>query len=110
MATKLVSIRIPEDMLLSLRTLAPMRGDIGYQQLMKTYIADGIYRDNPQLSGPISNTEDPSGGQVNVLSPLYPSAYQPGRPFFAPRSVAFSSGDQLTTGGAYHHNIIFVEK
>ena len=43
--SKLISIRLPMDMLKQLRDVAQKRGDIGYQQLMKSYLADGLERE-----------------------------------------------------------------
>jgi len=42
---KLISIRIPENMIEELRKVASSKGDFGYQQLIKTYIAKGLVRD-----------------------------------------------------------------
>ena len=44
--SKLISIRLPIDMIRSLRQMAVLKGDIGYQQMIKTYIAEGIWQDN----------------------------------------------------------------
>ena len=41
---KLISIRLPMSMINQLRDVAMQRGDIGYQQLIKIYIADGLLR------------------------------------------------------------------
>lgn len=43
--SKLISIRLPMDMLKQLRDVAQKRGDIGYQQLIKSYLADGLERE-----------------------------------------------------------------
>lgn len=43
--SKLISIRLPMDMLKQLREVAQKRGDIGYQQLIKSYLADGLERE-----------------------------------------------------------------
>jgi predicted DNA binding CopG/RHH family protein len=48
--SKLISIRLPVDMLQQLRDMAQQRGDIGYQQLIKSYLADGLARDNSSTS------------------------------------------------------------
>ena len=42
---KLISIRLPVTMIKDLRVIAQKRGDIGYQQIIKTYIAEGLFRD-----------------------------------------------------------------
>ncbi len=39
---KLISIRIPENMIDSLRKVAGEKGDLGYQQLIKSYISKGL--------------------------------------------------------------------
>ncbi len=39
---KLISIRIPENMIESLRKVANEKGDLGYQQLIKSYISKGL--------------------------------------------------------------------
>lgn len=48
---KLISIRLPMTMLKDLQKVAETKGDIGYQQIIKTYIADGLMR-NEALSQP----------------------------------------------------------
>ncbi len=45
MTHKLISIRLPVTMIKDLRIIAEKRGDIGYQQIIKTYIAEGLFRD-----------------------------------------------------------------
>ena len=45
MTHKLISIRLPLTMIKDLRVIAEKRGDIGYQQVIKTYIAEGLLRD-----------------------------------------------------------------
>jgi len=40
-----ISLRIPEDVLADLRTLAPILGLSGYQSLIKAYISQGLRRD-----------------------------------------------------------------
>jgi len=42
---KLISIRLPLAMIKSLRNIAIIKGDIGYQQIIKSYIADGLSRE-----------------------------------------------------------------
>ena len=41
---KLISIRLPLSMINGLRDVVIKRGDIGYQQLIKIFIADGLSR------------------------------------------------------------------
>ena len=43
---KLISIRLPMAMIIDLRIVARRKGDIGYQQIIKTYISEGLERDN----------------------------------------------------------------
>lgn len=47
--SKLISIRLPMVMISNLRIVARLRGDIGYQQIIKTYIAEGLERDNQRI-------------------------------------------------------------
>lgn len=47
--SKLISIRLPMVMITNLRIIARERGDIGYQQIIKTYIAEGLVRDNQKI-------------------------------------------------------------
>jgi len=42
---KLISIRLPMGMIKSLRYIAKLKGDIGYQQIIKTYIAEGLLQE-----------------------------------------------------------------
>ena len=56
---KLISIRLPIAMIKGLRDVAIKRGDIGYQQLMKIFIADGLSK-----SGTVTVT--------NTLMPVPP--------------------------------------
>ncbi len=42
--TKLISIRLPKWMILRLRELALQKGDMGYQRLIKFYLADVLSR------------------------------------------------------------------
>ncbi len=48
---KLISIRIPENMIEDLRKVASSKGDLGYQQLIKTYIAKGLVREESSKEG-----------------------------------------------------------
>lgn len=40
-----ITLRIPEDVVESLKELAPKTGHSGYQALMKAYIGEGLRRD-----------------------------------------------------------------
>ena len=42
---RLISIRVPIQLLKRLRRMAGTMGDIGYQTLIKIYVADGLRRD-----------------------------------------------------------------
>ena len=42
--SKLISIRLPMGMIKELRDVASKKGDIGYQQLIKIFIADGLLK------------------------------------------------------------------
>ena len=46
---KLISIRLPIVMIRNLRVIARARGDIGYQQIIKTYIAEGLEREHQKI-------------------------------------------------------------
>lgn len=45
----LISIRLPVSMIQKLREIAIQKGDIGYQQMIKTYIAEGILKDSQKV-------------------------------------------------------------
>lgn len=49
MENKLISIRLPMQMIKDLRTIARIKGDIGYQQIIKTYISDGLTLDKKRI-------------------------------------------------------------
>lgn len=44
-----VTLRMPEDVLASLKELAPLLGFSGYQALMKAYVSEGMRRDEARL-------------------------------------------------------------
>lgn len=44
-----ITLRIPQDVVDSLKTIAPKRGFVGYQTLLKSYISDGLRRDEAQF-------------------------------------------------------------
>ena len=48
---KMVSLRIPEDVLEDLKRIAPLLGFSGYQALMKAYIGQGLRTDMERLEG-----------------------------------------------------------
>jgi hypothetical protein len=40
-----ITLRIPKDVVDSLKAIAPLKGFSGYQALLKSYISDGLRRD-----------------------------------------------------------------
>lgn len=44
-----ITMRIPTDVVESLKAVAPMRGFTAYQTLLKSYISDGLRRDEAQF-------------------------------------------------------------
>jgi len=46
-----ITLRIPVDVVESLKEIAPLRGLSGYQTLLKSYISEGLRRDEAQLTG-----------------------------------------------------------
>jgi hypothetical protein len=44
-----VTMRIPADVVESLKAVAPMRGFTAYQALLKSYISEGLRRDEAQF-------------------------------------------------------------
>lgn len=48
-----ITVRVPEDVVESMKEIAPKRGFSGYQALLKTYISEGLRRDEAEfLFGP----------------------------------------------------------
>jgi hypothetical protein len=48
-----VTLRMPQDVVDSLKTLAPLKGLSGYQALLKAYVSEGLRRDEAaHLFGP----------------------------------------------------------
>ena len=43
-----ITLRIPVDVVDSLKAIAPQRGFTGYQTLLKSYLSDGLRRDEAQ--------------------------------------------------------------
>lgn len=56
--TKLISIRLPKWQLNQLREVAQRKGDIGYQQLIKIYVAEGLLKEKKvvTVTGPLGNS------------------------------------------------------
>lgn len=44
-----ITLRIPVDVVESMKTIAPKRGFSGYQTLLKLYLSDGLRRDEAQF-------------------------------------------------------------
>src|SRR5215470_2289424 len=47
-----ITMRIPVDVVESLKALAPMKGFTAYQTLLKSYISEGLRRDEAQFDQP----------------------------------------------------------
>lgn len=45
-----ITLRIPEDVVASLKEIAPHKGFSGYQSMLKSYIGEGLRRDEAQRS------------------------------------------------------------
>ena len=45
-----ITVRIPVDVVDSLKDIAPRKGFTGYQTLLKSYISDGLRRDEAEVS------------------------------------------------------------
>ncbi len=50
---KMVSLRIPEDVLEDLKHIAPLLGFSGYQALIKAYVGQGLRADVERLAGSV---------------------------------------------------------
>lgn len=44
-----ITLRIPEDVVESMKTIAPQRGFSGYQALLKSYLSEGLRRDEAEF-------------------------------------------------------------
>ena len=47
--TTTITMRVPADVVESLKTIAPLRGLAGYQTLLKSYVSEGLRRDEAQF-------------------------------------------------------------
>ena len=48
-----VTLRMPQDVIDSLKAIAPLKGHAGYQALLKAYVGEGLRRDEAEhLFGP----------------------------------------------------------
>lgn len=45
-----ITLRIPVDVVESMKAIAPKRGFAGYQTLLKAYLSDGLRRDEAQFT------------------------------------------------------------
>jgi hypothetical protein len=45
-----VTVRIPVDVIESMKAIAPQRGFAGYQALLKSYLSEGLRRDEAQFA------------------------------------------------------------
>ncbi|KON81105.1 BrnA antitoxin family protein [Azoarcus sp. PA01] len=45
-----ITLRIPADVVESMKAIAPQRGFAGYQTLLKSYISEGLRRDEAQFA------------------------------------------------------------
>lgn len=45
-----ITLRIPVDVVESMKTIAPKRGFTGYQALLKSYLSEGLRRDEAQFA------------------------------------------------------------
>jgi hypothetical protein len=46
-----ITLRIPIDVVESMKVIAPLRGLAGYQTLLKSYLSEGLRRDEAQFAG-----------------------------------------------------------
>lgn len=54
-----ITLRVPLDVVESLKTLAPLKGMSGYQALLKVYVSEGLRRDEAaHLFGPAARLAD----------------------------------------------------
>ena len=65
-ASKPISIRLPMDMIHQLRQIARQKGNIGYQQIIKLYLAESLLREG--LQNTISDLKAPFPVEGGVLS------------------------------------------
>ena len=48
-----ITLRIPVDVVESMKAIAPQRGFAGYQTLLKLYLSEGLRRDESRLSSSV---------------------------------------------------------
>ena len=49
-----ITMRIPADVVESLKIIAPKRGFSGYQTLLKSYVSEGLRRDEARFDGDLA--------------------------------------------------------
>ena len=59
--TTSITLRIPVDVVESMKQIAPLRGLSGYQTLLKSYIGEGLRRDEAEL------IDNPSARLIEAL-------------------------------------------
>ena len=73
--SKLISIRLPMAMIIELREVAQKRGDVGYQQLIKIFIAEGLLRSQNGISNRINRLSASKSRMAKATIP-YPLLLQ----------------------------------
>src|SRR3546814_7865007 len=67
-----ITLRIPQDVVDSMKAIAPVRGMSGYQTLLKSYISEGLRRDEAEyLSADATRSEE----HTSELQSLMRSSY-----------------------------------
>jgi hypothetical protein len=49
-----ITVRMPQDVVESMKRIAPLRGLQGYQTLLKLYLSEGLRRDEALLEPPVA--------------------------------------------------------
>lgn len=49
-----ITVRMPQDVVESMKRIAPLRGLKGYQTLLKLYLSEGLRRDEALLEPPVA--------------------------------------------------------
>ena len=75
--TTSLTLRIPVDVVESMKTLAPLVGFSGYQTLLKSYISTGLRKDEERLAG--SSTATNLAAAFDLLTALPDDFMQDGR-------------------------------
>ena len=74
-----ITLRVPVDVVESMKTIAPLRGFAGYQTLLKAYLSDGLRRDEAQF---------PTSAQARLLDALRKHGIPQAVPDEAMREIA----------------------